>query len=187
MIIGHKYSVQNLKDGYLAGGGYILSKKALEKFSKLSKHSSFCRADDDGAEDAEIAECLKNNALIVDGHDEYGEKQFFPVSVEEHMSHTKLDYKYWYTRNQWFNVTQGGLKCCSRNIACMHYIEPTQMYLLSYLIYNVHPFGFQKKFDFELPKKLEFQEIVELADARSSSPNYVNHKINHNFDKDEVF
>jgi len=171
----------------MAGGGYILSKKALEKFSKNIKDKSVCRSDDGGAEDLEMGVCLENYALFVDGHDEVGEKQFFPVHVSEHMSYITLDYNYWYTRNQWFNSTQGGLKCCSKNIACMHYTKPPQMYRFNYLINNVHPFGLEKEHDLKLPRKLSFQELVELADEKSSSPNYVNHKINHNFDKDEVF
>ncbi|XP_070500692.1 glycoprotein-N-acetylgalactosamine 3-beta-galactosyltransferase 1-like [Chironomus tepperi] len=187
IIVGHKYVIQNIEEGYMAGAGYVLSRKALEKLSKVFKNSSICRTDNDGAEDAEMGKCLKYNALFLDGHDIYGEKQFFPVDVTEHMSNKEQDYSYWYTRNEWFNSTHGGLKCCSRNIACMHYITPTQMYRFNYLINNLHPFGLQNEFDLKLPKKLEFKELVDLADEKSSSPNYVIHKIEHNFDKDEVF
>jgi glycoprotein-N-acetylgalactosamine 3-beta-galactosyltransferase len=186
IVVGHKYVIPNLKI-YMAGGGYILSRKALEKFSKNLKNKSICRSDDDGAEDLEMGLCLRNNALFIDGHDEIGEKQFFPVHVTEHMQNKTLDFNYWYTKNQWFNSTQGGLKCCSKNIACMHYIKPTEMYRYNYLINDVHPFGLTKKHDLELPNKYDFQDLVELADQRSSSPNYVNHRIDHNFDKDEVF
>ncbi|CAG9797431.1 unnamed protein product [Chironomus riparius] len=187
IIVGHKYVIQNVKEGYMAGAGYVLSRKALEKLSRIFKNSTICRTDENGAEDAEMGKCLASNALFLDGHDELGEKQFFPVSVTEHMSYKKLDYDYWYTRNQWFNVTQGGLECCSRNLACMHYIKPSEMYRFNYLINNVHPFGLQKNYDLEMPRKLDIQELVKLADQRSSSPNYVNHTIVHNFDNDEVF
>ena len=186
IIIGHKYAVEKVKDGYLAGGGYILSRKAVEKFV-TNLHSKKCREDDGGSEDFEMGICLQENALFIDGHDEFGEKQFFPVGVTDHMSYNKLDYNYWYVKNQWYNSTQGGLKCCSKFIACMHYIEPTQMYRYNYLINNVYPFGLSKESSQELPKKLTFQELIELADEKSYSPNYVEHKNIHNFDKDEVF
>lgn len=186
-VIGHKYAIKNVKDGYMAGGGYILSRKALEKFTRISRNSTACRSDDKGAEDVELGKCLKENALFIDGHDEYEEKQFFPVSITDHMSFKKLDFDYWYVRNEWNNSTRGGLKCCSRNIACMHYINPAKMYTLNYLINSVHPFGLEKKYDLKFPRKLGFLELIKLADKASLSPNYVNHSIHHNFDKDEIF
>lgn len=188
ILIGHKYCITGLNDGYMAGGGYVMSRKALKKLVENNfKDPEKCLgSDSDGSEDAELGRCLQNDALLIDAHDFLGEKEFFPVSVEEHLQHEKPDPSYWYTTFAWFNATRGGLKCCSKYLANLHYVNPQEMDLLEYLIYEVYPYGWTQHTSEHLPEKLSFQKVKQLADEKSDSPNFCE-SISHNFDSDETF
>lgn len=76
-----------------------------------------------------------------------------------------MDFTYWYFRTIHYNSTQGKLSCCSETVAEMHYINPKEMFAFEYFIYNVHPFGTYEVFSDVLPKKLEWDEIVEASNA----------------------
>jgi hypothetical protein len=128
--------------------------------------------------------CLTGHAIPLDGHDLLGQKQFFPVGTEEHF--TKYVSNWWYPINQWFNYSQG-IECCADTIACLHYIPPKEMFLFNYLIYNVHPFGFNKIGVRALPKKLSLDEIINASDVKSGSENFFNHKFVHFIDDDEKY
>lgn len=129
--------------------------------------------------------CLMPHAIALDGHDLLGQKQFFPIGVDDHFIKKVNDW--WYPTNQWFNYTQGSLDCCADTIACLHYIPPKEMYLFNYLIYKVHPFGFEKNGVRELPKKLSLAEIINASDVKSSSRNFQNHEFVHFMDVDEKY
>ena len=183
LLIGHRYIIEETTESCMAGGGYILSKKALSKFIKLVKEEK-CRNDPGGAEDVEMGKCLTNHAIFLDGNDQLGQNQFFPIGIEEHVKDPK-HYTYWYRRIQWSNYTEGSLDCCADTIASLHYINPEQMYLLNYLIYNVHPFGLT--FNKEMPKKLSLQEVINLSEVKSMSKLYKEHPLIHHLDDDERY
>ena len=186
ILIGHKYAVNSEDDGYMAGAGYILSKKAVEKFVKRILQGK-CQGGITGAEDYNTGDCLQKEALLIDAHDINHEKEFFPIGVEEHMKNISQVDEWWYSRNQWNNVTQGGMDCCSESIACLHYVSPHEMYAFNYMLYKVHPFGLVRKVNSDLPRKFLFDEIVKIAEERSSSPNFKEHEFFHNFEDDEFF
>jgi glycoprotein-N-acetylgalactosamine 3-beta-galactosyltransferase len=187
LYIGNKFAIRNALDGYMAGGGYILSKKALEKFvTKILPNPEMCRADNGGSEDLEMGKCLQHDALIVDGRDNLSQQRFFPIGVEYPMKKSIKKSK-WYENYEWFNVTRGSIACCSDTVAQMHYIKPTEMHFLEYLIYHLHPFGLQKNLTEKIPAKLTLQQVIESADKESSAPNYKKHKISHNIDVDERY
>jgi hypothetical protein len=57
LYFGHRFAVEfnpNDFSSYMAGGGYILSKKALEKFTKLVQNTTICSGRDNGNEDWEM-------------------------------------------------------------------------------------------------------------------------------------
>lgn len=169
----------------MAGGGYILSKKALQKFVEvIARNESICQVNA-GAEDMAMGRCLKHSAIFVDARDEVHEKRFFPVGVEEHMKES-VDPNYWYTMNQYYHVTQGRLNCCSETSTEYHYISAHEMYLLHYFIYDVHPFGIDDHSTETLPRKLSLQEIIAASDAKSLSPNFKVHKNYHQLDQSET-
>lgn len=61
------------------------------------------------------------------------------------------------------------------------------MYLYNYLIYNVHPFGVDKKGDRKLPRKLSLNEIINSSDIKSLSKHYRKHNVVHFLDPDEKY
>lgn len=173
----------------MAGGGHIFSKKALEKFvTDISPNPKLCQNQDGEADDLLVGLCLQHYAIFIDARDDKNEKQIFPVGVEEHMKKDEPDMTYWYYRNLWRNVTQGGLGCCSDTYIGSHYVSPKEMHLLEFLIYNLHPYGIEKNLTEILPRKLTLEEVVESSDAKSIySPNYKEHKKYHNIDQDEKY
>jgi glycoprotein-N-acetylgalactosamine 3-beta-galactosyltransferase len=185
LYFGHRYAVQGLDEGYMAGGGYILSNKALEKFIKLVDNTSVCHTNG-GAEDWEMGRCLEHSAIFVDCRDEAHQKRFFPVGAEEHM-HKNVDPNYWYTRNQYYHVPQGSPDCCSDTSVGFHYIGPRELYALDYFIYNVHPFGIDDHSNEKFPKKFTLQEVINASDVHSPSSNFKVHQNYHYTEKSEVY
>lgn len=149
-------------------------------------NSSICRSNSEGSEDLEMGKCLQHHALAIDGRDSLHQQRFFPIGAERHMK-TLVDKSFWYEKYQWFNVTQGGIKCCSDTFAQAHYIKPKEMIFLEFLIYHLHPFGLEKNLTENLPKKLGLKEVIKEADVRSYSPNYKEHQTYHNIDEDEKY
>ena len=111
--------------------------------------------------------CIKNNAIFVDDRDEKFQKRFFPVGVNVHFKREdEVSRTYWYLKYMYYKSAQGNLNCCSDKIAQMHYIRPTEMYLIEYLIYLVHPFGLESVND-TIPEKLKMSEIIKRSKAES--------------------
>lgn len=139
---GHRYVVNELKKGYMAGGGYILSKQALKNFvDALDNNRENCH-NYGTIEDWEMGSCLANNATFIEDLDERNQKRFFPISIEEHLkSKKKVNYNWWYRERMYFDIEQGSLNCCSEFPVSFHYIPPRIMYLFEYFIYQVNPFG----------------------------------------------
>ena len=56
LYFGCRYMIErSIPYGYMAGGGYILSKKALSKFNeKILPNKNMCRQNEKGAEDLEM-------------------------------------------------------------------------------------------------------------------------------------
>jgi hypothetical protein len=134
----------------------------------------------------DLGRCLKGLALFIDGHDKIGQKRFFPVKTDIHFE-PALNPNDWYAKYLWNNVTQGGLDCCSDTFIDMHYVTPSQMDELEFLIYQVHPFGLEKNLTETLPRKFFLQEIIASSDQRSFAQNYRNHKTIHQIDDDEKY
>lgn len=131
-----------------------------------------------------IGKCLRTHALFIDDLDEFGQKRFFPVPFETHLTKT-IDPKFWYWQYLWRNVSQGSLECCSDTFVEMHYVKPQEMQLLEFLIYHFQPFGLEKNLTETLPRKLSLDEIIKMSDTRSFSINYREHKKNHYIEADE--
>lgn len=186
LYFGHRYAVNGLEEGYMAGGGYILSRKALEKFAVELLHNPKVCHPEGGAEDWEMGRCLEHSAIFVDCRDELHQKRFFPIGVQEHMG-KKVDPKYWYTKNQYYHVAQGSPDCCSDTSVGFHYIPPQELYSLDYYIYNVHPFGIDDHFTETFPKKFTLQEVIDASDVQSSSANFKKHRNYHFTEPSEVY
>lgn len=186
-FIGHRYVIQGIKDGYMAGGGYILSKKALHKFVTQRMVDPVCRQDPGGSEDAEMGKCLETHAIALDAHDLLGQKQFFPIGPEAYMSPKSPNFPtWWYEHNEWTDYKHGGIDGCADTFANVHYASPKEMHMINYLIYKAHPFGIIKG-NQTLPRKLTLEEVIKDSDSPSKSPNYFTHEPIHNLDEDEKY
>lgn len=186
LYFGHRYAVSYVDEGYMAGGGYILSKKAVKKLvEKIIPDTTACNPSDTFAEDLRMGSCLAHHAIFVDCRDEFHQKRFYPVGAEEHMKFGE-DPEYWYAKNQYYRSIKGGIDCCSVYPVGFHYVGPREMHAFEYFIYNAHPFGLDDKVE-ALPRKLSMQEIIAASDAHSLSPNFKAHENRHQFDSSEIF
>jgi glycoprotein-N-acetylgalactosamine 3-beta-galactosyltransferase len=187
LLFGHRFAVEMLDEGYMAGGAYILSKEAVIRFvTEALANDTICEKNENGAEDLEIGRCLNHIALFTDERDSLGQKKFFPIGVEEHMR-PNYDESFWYEKSMYYPVKSGSLDCCSETPVAFHYVAPKTMYLYEYLINHVHPFGLDENEIQELPRKFTIEEILRRSDEESQSPNYKKHKTVHVLKNSEIF
>jgi glycoprotein-N-acetylgalactosamine 3-beta-galactosyltransferase len=159
LYLGHRYSIDANKRGYMAGMSYILSKEALKRFH-YQLMGKKCRNDEGGAEDLEMGKCLENSTIQVDTRDEKDGHRFFPVSPSDAMD--PFGTPYWYQKNQFYKINIG-LNCCSETAIGFHYVDISHMYLMEYLFYKVHPFGISRNISYTLPEKIGMQEILQSS------------------------
>lgn len=187
LYFGHRYATEAIPEGYMAGGGYILSKAALQKFvTRILPNKTICSMSDNGIEDWDMGRCLEHSVISVDARDDKHEKRFFPVGIIPHLKPEK-DPKDWYDISQYYEVAQGNLSCCSEVPAGFHYIAPHELYMIEYLTRMVHPFGIEKSLNETLPRKFSLKEILRASDVESKSIKFKKHSFYHNFDESEKF
>uniref|UniRef100_A0A6P7G9E9 Glycoprotein-N-acetylgalactosamine 3-beta-galactosyltransferase 1 n=1 Tax=Diabrotica virgifera virgifera TaxID=50390 RepID=A0A6P7G9E9_DIAVI len=136
-----------VSQGYMSGGaGYILSREALKRFvEKALPDKGKCRQDNEGAEDVEMGKCLAAvDVAAGDGRDPELRGRFFPFAPSHHLIPGHVDKNFWYWKYIYYNETQG-MDCCSDNAVSFHYIEPSMMYAMEYMIYHLRPFGIAYK------------------------------------------
>jgi glycoprotein-N-acetylgalactosamine 3-beta-galactosyltransferase len=185
LYIGSRFVPKNLREGYMSGGGNVLSKKALEKFININKFA--CPTRKNQAGDMFVGECLSKYALFIDAHDNKMQKQIFPVGVNEHLKQKPPNATFWYTNYQWINHTRGDLNCCSEYYVASHYVKPKDLYFFEYLFYHVQPFGIEKNSNDKLPRKVSFAELIQESNRKSFSKNFIDHKSVHFIDDDEKY
>jgi glycoprotein-N-acetylgalactosamine 3-beta-galactosyltransferase len=147
-----------------------------------------CRIEDDGPEDLELGKCFENQTIFVDERDEKKEKRFFPVGIMEHFGTKDSNSSYWYDDMMYYESKYGGIDCCSQTVVNLHYVPPKEMYILDYLIYNVHTFGLKKN-STKLPiQKISLEDVIKASDINSSAADFQrSHAIYHDLDKDEIY
>lgn len=100
------------------------------------------------------------NVSAMDTRDSKGRGRFFPFVPEQHYFAGKITPSYWYWNNiyyaptqvrcfrhyhcsQWLNLIRyfKGRECCSDSAISFHYVNPQQMYVYDYFLYQLRPFG----------------------------------------------
>jgi len=139
-FLGRNFIVDNFNSG---GAGHVLSKKALEEFSKISTDESKCPKDST-AEDVALSQCLKN-ANIFPGYtrDVDEREKFHPYTADRMITGGVPAWVKTYDRYK----MKKGFQCCSKHSISFHYVVPTEMMAYEYLIYHLKVFGVEKHFD----------------------------------------
>lgn len=190
LFFGHRFALKqhNMEEGFMAGGGYILSKKALKKFAQKVENDKTLFSPDGPYEDVRMGKALAHSAIFVDSRDDFLQERFFPLPVTKFFkSSISKDPHYWFNLFNYYSLLKDGLSCCSDVPISFHYIKPPELYYLEYLIYHVHPFGLVENFSRSFPRTLSLEEIVLASDVKSSAPNFIPHVDFHNMTSSEIF
>lgn len=97
-----------------------------------------CNHPDSDQEDVPAGICLEAAGVQAgDTRDAKGRPTFLPLSPFYLLSQTKIDENFWYTKYQFYGPPKPGKDCCSDEPIAFHYIEPDQMRLIDWLLYDV--------------------------------------------------
>lgn len=188
LFFGHRLALNQseIEEGYMAGGGYVLSRKALIKFVEIVKRDSTLFSPDGAYEDVRMGKALGHSAIFVDSRDEMNRERFFPLPI-----HVLIRYKFapdnWFVLADYYRFKPFNLSGCSDVPILFHYIKPHEMYNLEFMIYHVHPFGIDKNQTEIIQRKLNLDEIIVASDVDSLAPNFIKHKDFHNLTSSEYF
>lgn len=138
-------------------------------------------------DDLTMGKVLGHSAIYVDCRDVNLEERFFPLPIDLLLEKTFDKDIDWFLEYNYYNYTQGSLRCCSDVPIAFHYIEPPELYTMEYLVYHVHPFGVYKNISETLPRKLGLAEIIAASDVKSTALNFMNHIDFHRLTSSEIF
>ncbi|XP_048760150.2 glycoprotein-N-acetylgalactosamine 3-beta-galactosyltransferase 1-like isoform X2 [Ostrea edulis] len=138
VFFGHKFK-PIIKQGYFSGGaGYVLSRASLDKFVTEGSINPFICRQDGGAEDAELGRCMMKLGISAgESLDTFGKETFHPFVPIAHLEGHHPEWFYKYSAHK----PQKGLGCCSDYSISFHYMSPSDMYLMDYLLYHLKPYG----------------------------------------------
>lgn len=95
VYFGHRFKQVVKPQGYFSGGaGYVLSRKALQRFVEVGLRNPLLCRRDGGAEDAEIGKCMQKLEIKVgDSVDTEGQESFHPFTP---IAHLQGNYPPWF-------------------------------------------------------------------------------------------
>ncbi|VUZ51002.1 unnamed protein product [Hymenolepis diminuta] len=131
-----------IKQGYTSGGaGYVLSRAGLRLIAEgMIREISGCRKHY-GPEDVNLGKCAEAVGVqIHDSLDEHQQEVFHPFRPTSMFNKGFMDRISWIHAYNYFPV-KTGLDCCSDHTVSFHYVNPSEMYALEFLIYHLYPYG----------------------------------------------
>ncbi|CAL1526715.1 unnamed protein product [Lymnaea stagnalis] len=136
-----------VKQGYTSGGGgYVLSKEALRRFGQEGAKNQRLCAQDLGAEDIKMGECMQNLGVVLKPSADVMRRSRFHCFTPETV--LKGRFPSWF-KNYDFEAGRGGIENISDYAISFHYIAPDSMYALEFYTYHLRPYGILNK-----PQKL---------------------------------
>ncbi|XP_046398780.1 glycoprotein-N-acetylgalactosamine 3-beta-galactosyltransferase 1-like [Ischnura elegans] len=139
----------HLKQGFMSGGtGYVLSRVAARRFvTEGLPGNKTCRNYKQTYEDVEMGRCMAAlGAEFVDARDSDGRHRFFPYQPERHLSKGE-DTKLVWLKDYLSSPLNKGKECCSPLAISFHYVTPSRMREMYYLVYHLTPYGIRNKDD----------------------------------------
>ncbi|CAF1029425.1 unnamed protein product [Adineta ricciae] len=120
--------------GYHSGGAaYVLSREAVRRFYEAHRNSDPKCRKDGGAEDVEIAKCLRKTGVYPGRSlDKQNRELFHPLPFVDHFYGSVPN---WLEKNA-ENPLKIYYDCCGDQTISFHYIPPEGQYLMDFLIYS---------------------------------------------------
>nr|CDS29441.1 glycoprotein N acetylgalactosamine [Hymenolepis microstoma] len=140
-LMGRRFK-QFVKQGYTSGGaGYVLSRAALKLIAEGMINETKACMKRYGAEDVNLGECAEAVGVkLIDSLDEHQQEVFHPFAPAAMLNKARMDKISWIHSYNYFPV-KTGLDCCSDHTVSFHYISPSEMYVLEFLVYHIYPYG----------------------------------------------
>lgn len=134
LYLGHHFKMHVRPNGYNSGGaGYVLSKQALFRLATLGYGNPELCNTRGADEDVEMGRCMQNlDVRVVDTRDASGRNRFHAYSAAMHLGGgLPRDYGE-YDR---YGVASGP-SATSPQAITFHYVQPREMLLMDYFVYN---------------------------------------------------
>ncbi|BHF61362.1 hypothetical protein SprV_0100433600 [Sparganum proliferum] len=141
ILMGRKFS-KYVSQGYTSGGaGYVLSRAALKAIAEgMLRNETGCEPVQQ-PEDFRLGLCAqKVGVKLIDTLDEHGRETFHPFRPITMVNENRLRRIKWLPRFN-ANPVVGGIECCSDHSISFHYMRPSDMYMVEFLLYHLYPYG----------------------------------------------